>query len=1040
MTSFILSLAIRLTILMMLGLLVALATRRSTYAVRHVVVAATLACAIALPALMLAVPQWRVGVLPAAPAKASLYSRSSIPAARPADASAPLAKASLRPVLVTNYYEGASIATPAMSSRFTPALQSSVAPIAETTRAPFAPTATQIALGIWLLGMLVGLAWIALGRMGLARIRRRATPLASEEWRAILETERAHAGVEQRVTLLESHTVTSPVTWGVLSPVIVLPSAAHSWTLDRKRVVVMHEMAHIARRDSATQLAATLASIVYWVHPLVLLAARRLRAECERACDERVLELGTPATDYAAHLLDVAKFARSFGAASIVSVAMARPSQLEGRLIAVLRSSPNRGRASARSRAAASLFAATMLIAISAFMPVERDTSSTSMLHSSRTSRVSELPNGRALANVTGNATRSEAIDTTDRLPAPPAAPRVAPPVAPQVAPPVATPEAPQAPVATPVAPQVAPLTAPRATPRVAPATPPEPMAPAVPGRPVASAQFSLFAAPVAFAAPSVPAQPAPWMSPTPLAAWSVAPTRVRAKPDTIFEKSVSANSGGTLDLDLDTGGDIMITGTDDAKVSVKASLGGTNWRETTVSLDGSGNDVRLESTYEQRSGNSSFDNAFTIRVPRKYNVHVSSAGGSVAISGVEGTFRGSTGGGPITIDHAKGDARLSTGGGDIRISESHLDGSVTSGGGTVFFNNVTGGIITGAGNDDGDGNGYFYGYGKPGGNMKMQKYKVMVPNMKMKTPDMNYKMQSMQFDMPNVRFETLDSAKYRKLMDAHGPEFEAAREAMKEAERSMRENQKSIERTEIRIQSDDDEVMADSGMERTRETLERHRGAMDSARIILRRNRETMDRARESMLENLDDSESKPRVYKMKHLRVQDGNVIVIDKDGGDIQLDDVPHDANLSTGGGAISVGRARGAVSAHTGGGDIEIGPTGGSAAASTGAGDVSINLVGEAPHPVNVSSGKGNVEIILPTNVNATLDLEVGYTRNWGKHPCIKGDWPLTVTETDNWDSTQGTPRKYVRVRQTLGKGGPVIRVRTVNGDIRLKRGS
>ena len=131
-------------------------------------------------------------------------------------------------------------------------------------------------------------------------------------------------------------------------------------------------MAHIARRDAATQMAATLASILYWVHPLVVLAARRLRGECERACDERVLQMGTPATDYAAHLLDVAKFARSFGASSIVSVAMARPSQLEGRLVAVLRAAPSRARMSAKARLTAVIASAMMLIAISAFKPVVR--------------------------------------------------------------------------------------------------------------------------------------------------------------------------------------------------------------------------------------------------------------------------------------------------------------------------------------------------------------------------------------------------------------------------------------------------------------------------------------------------------------------------------------------------------------------------------------------------------------------------------------------------------------------------------------------
>jgi hypothetical protein len=551
----------------------------------------------------------------------------------------------------------------------------------------------------------------------------------------------------------------------------------------------------------------------------------------------------------------------------------------------------------------------------------------------------------------------------------------------------------------------------------------------------------------VAPAASAAPVQPAPFFSASAIAAWTASALGAPAKPDTTFTKSVPAKSGGTLDLDLDTGGDIVVTGTDDAKVTVDASLGGSSWRRTTVSLDGSGGDVRLESRYERLPGNSSFDNKFTIRVPKKFNVHVSSAGGSIAISGVEGTFRGTTGGGPITIDHANGDAQLSTGGGDIRISDSHLEGSVTSGGGTVFFNNVTGGIIPTAGNTRSYGNGYFYGFDTPKGSYKMPKVKVMTPNMKMDMkmdmPDMNMDMPNMNFDMPNVRFRTLDSVqmkKMKKMMEEQGPEFERAREAMESAERTMRDNEESMERARIMLQNYDDSVMPDSAMEHMRESLWQHKEAMDSARVILRKNREIMDRARESVREIRVTSESSPRIVKMKTMRMQDGNVIVIDKDGGDIDLDDAPHGARVSTGGGTIVVGRARGTVSAHTGGGDIEIGPSEGAAAATTGAGDVSINLVGEGAHPVDVSSGKGNVQLFLPKDANATLDLETAYTDNYHGHPQIKGDWPLTVTETNEWDSSQGTPRKYVRVRQQIGKGGPVIRVRTVNGNILLKRGS
>ena len=127
------------------------------------------------------------------------------------------------------------------------------------------------------------------------------------------------------------------------------------------------------------------------------------------------------------------------------------------------------------------------------------------------------------------------------------------------------------------------------------------------------------------------------------------------------------------------------------------------------------------------------------------------------------------------------------------------------------------------------------------------------------------------------------------------------------------------------------------------------------------------------------------------------------------------------------------------AQTGGGDIDLGPVEGGADATTGAGDVSINLVGERLHPENIMSGKGNVELVLPKDANATLDLETAYTRNFDRRTKIKGDWKLDVTETDSWDDSQGTPRKYVRVRQDIGKGGPVIRIRTVNGDITIKRG-
>src|SRR5947209_2423771 len=112
MTSFIVSLAIRLTAIMLAGGLAALALRRSSYAVRHVVIAATLACAIALPPLMILMPEWRVGVLPprlthtqdAPPAHVT----SHLEPAASAPSAARESRRPMRPVLVTSALDAPS--------------------------------------------------------------------------------------------------------------------------------------------------------------------------------------------------------------------------------------------------------------------------------------------------------------------------------------------------------------------------------------------------------------------------------------------------------------------------------------------------------------------------------------------------------------------------------------------------------------------------------------------------------------------------------------------------------------------------------------------------------------------------------------------------------------------------------------------------------------------------------------------------------------------------------------------------------------------
>ena len=150
------------------------------------------------------------------------------------------------------------------------------------------------------------------------------------------------------------------MTCGFTRPAILLPCAALHWGPARMRVVLLHELAHIRRRDCLVHCLAQAALALHWCNPLMWMALARLRAERERACDDLVLVTGTRGSDYAEHLLDIARQFRRQGI-GVAAVAMARPSELEGRLLAIL--DPVRSRRPAdRARLGWAIAAAALIV------------------------------------------------------------------------------------------------------------------------------------------------------------------------------------------------------------------------------------------------------------------------------------------------------------------------------------------------------------------------------------------------------------------------------------------------------------------------------------------------------------------------------------------------------------------------------------------------------------------------------------------------------------------------------------------------------
>ncbi len=101
--------------------------------------------------------------------------------------------------------------------------------------------------------------------------------------------------------------VSMPFTCGVLRPVIMLPRNAREWSSARLRIVLLHESAHVRRRDCLAKSAALTSRALLWWNPLAWVMTARLDEEQERACDEAVLSAGVMPEDYARTLLNTAR-------------------------------------------------------------------------------------------------------------------------------------------------------------------------------------------------------------------------------------------------------------------------------------------------------------------------------------------------------------------------------------------------------------------------------------------------------------------------------------------------------------------------------------------------------------------------------------------------------------------------------------------------------------------------------------------------------------------------------------------------------------
>jgi beta-lactamase regulating signal transducer with metallopeptidase domain len=190
----------------------------------------------------------------------------------------------------------------------TPAAPATTQPLSVAKATPARPTisATAAAMAVYALpaAILLFITFVALAR--LIALRARADVLVDGHWLSALARAQRRMGFKHGTALLTSDDLASPISWGLLRPVILLNSRAVEASGEAEAIIA-HELAHVARMDWAKLLLARIATALFWFNPLVWMLAREAHQLREEAADDAVLAADIADTEYAQLLVGVAR-------------------------------------------------------------------------------------------------------------------------------------------------------------------------------------------------------------------------------------------------------------------------------------------------------------------------------------------------------------------------------------------------------------------------------------------------------------------------------------------------------------------------------------------------------------------------------------------------------------------------------------------------------------------------------------------------------------------------------------------------------------
>lgn len=187
---------------------------------------------------------------------------------------------------------------------------------------------------LWISGFLVVIIRLFVGILGVLRIKKNAVPHDIYEFTDFAEIKK-DLRIRQSIQIMTHEANFTPLTFGYLKPVIILPEESIHWSVERLHIALLHELIHIKRADFKKNMLIKFVCAIFWFNPLVWITAKRYRYEQEAACDEQVIGSGVKPHVYAKELLDLTRDCNSFKLVSALT--SSKKSSTEKRIMGILR-------------------------------------------------------------------------------------------------------------------------------------------------------------------------------------------------------------------------------------------------------------------------------------------------------------------------------------------------------------------------------------------------------------------------------------------------------------------------------------------------------------------------------------------------------------------------------------------------------------------------------------------------------------------------------------------------------------------------------